>query len=251
MTHLMATSNPIYENIQVLNVDGDLIFRANSKRANWYLNKGIAKVVSEDPYTIQFLFKTKGYGKKNDPFYLQEMKNICVVCGVEKNLNKHHVVPFCYRSHFPEEFKSHSSHDVLPLCRPCHGQYEAKAYQFRRVLSKEFDVSLGGRYLADRALSRIVAFARTLRKHGNKIPEEKKNWMLETIKERFPGEIDDEKLREISKMVWSVDIVKHGKMLAEKITNIPEFIRRWREHFMEHAQPKFLPEHWSVDRVEP
>lgn len=249
---LAPKSTTIYDNIRVLNMDGELIFFANQKRAQWYLKRGAAKIVSEDPYTIQFTFRAKGHGKKGDIFYLQEMKNVCVVCGTSEQLTQHHCFPACYRTNLPEDIKSHASHDLLVVCTSCHGKYEGHAYEFRRALSKEFAIPLNGSYEVDQRLGRAVQFSKTLLKHGEKIPEDKKNVMFATVKEYLgKEELSQSDLENLSQVERSRQSVAHGKLMMEKVSDVPTFIKRWREHFIQHAQPKFLPPYWSVDRKEP
>jgi len=42
----------------------------------------------------------------------------------------------------------------------------------------------------------------------------------------------------------------HGKILIDKMGGeevIPEFIKMWREHFVDTMKPKYLPKNWSID----
>lgn len=249
---MQTKSYPIYDNIRVLNMDGEPIFFANKKRANWYLKRGAAKVVSDNPLTIQFTFRSKGHGKRSDPFYLQEMKNLCVVCGSLEQLTQHHCVPACYRTHFPQEIKSHSSHDVLVVCSNCHHKYEHHAYEFRKELSKEFGVSMGGLYDADPDLVYAIKSAKTLLKHGDNIPEDKRNVLIDRIKKHLGKEVVEQSdLKEIIRTDKGATVVAHGKLMVDKLIDIPKFIKRWRGHFVKFAKPKYLPEHWSIDREKP
>jgi hypothetical protein len=246
---LIATTRSIYHNVRFLNKNGDLIFFAQQKRARWYLDRGLAQVVSEEPYTVQLNFQTNGDGKKNDPFYLQERRNICVVCGISENLTCHHCVPYCYRIYFPEDLKSHSCHDILPLCVQHHEAYEKHADQFRRELSKEFDVPYGGICEYDRGLVEAIKAARSLHGHEAKIPKDRKDILWARIKNRFPNE--EIGLGELAKMHWQTISIPHGKLMMEKVSDVSAFMRRWREHFVQHTQPKFLPPYWSVEREKP
>ena len=41
----------------------------------------------------------------------------------------------------------------------------------------------------------------------------------------------------------------HGKVIIEKMGGeeaIPEFIKMWRQHFLDSMKPKHLPNNWSV-----
>lgn len=41
------------------------------------------------------------------------------MCGKEGDYLRHNIVPHCYRSLFPEAYKSHLSHDVVLVCQAC------------------------------------------------------------------------------------------------------------------------------------
>ncbi|KAJ2809129.1 hypothetical protein H4R20_000369 [Coemansia guatemalensis] len=132
----------IYENYRVLDINGDLLFRTGQSRVNWYLSRDLARQI--DSSTIQLTFTNKGTGRRDEPFYLQDMPNKCVVCGVAELLTLHHVVPRQYRQFMEEAVKSHSSHDLLPLCVDCHDRYERHAVQFKQHISLCFDAPLEG-----------------------------------------------------------------------------------------------------------
>ena len=56
----------------------------------------------------------------DDEFYVENRKNICVVCGSEKDYSRFFIIPTLYRPHLPEVMKSHRSHDIVLLCFGCH-----------------------------------------------------------------------------------------------------------------------------------
>ena len=79
----MQTSNLIYGNCCVLSPEGILMFRCNTKKVNWYLNRGLASIVSDDPLTIKLNFTPNGLGNHNKGYGLSKMHNKCVNCGIE------------------------------------------------------------------------------------------------------------------------------------------------------------------------
>jgi len=124
------------------------MFRCLEKRANWYLKRNLATVISNDPLSIKLTFTPKGKGESMDVLKL-ERKNKCVVCGTEDLdvLTKHHLVPFVYRQHFPEKRKAHSSLFVVPICRDCHYQYENEhADLLKKVLSEAYSAPFNGNF---------------------------------------------------------------------------------------------------------
>jgi hypothetical protein len=113
-------NNYLYSNIAVLHPSGYLMCYVSRKKATWYLERKLAEVVSENPLKLQLLFKPRGNGNVDDPYGLMVKENRCVVCGIQYNLTKHHIIPYCYRQYFPKEYKEYQSHDVVLLCTKCH-----------------------------------------------------------------------------------------------------------------------------------
>jgi len=134
-----ATKKPIYESFSMIHLDGTFMCHINGKRANWYVEKGLAEWIDEK--TFQLKFEPKGKGKKDLLFYNQKLENRCVVCGNDHQdeLNKHHVVPSVFRSRFPIQYKESNHHDVLVTCLDCHENYEHEAMLYKIELVKEND----------------------------------------------------------------------------------------------------------------
>lgn len=95
--------------------EGFLMCYIGRKRANWYLDRNLARKNSEKE--IQLLFKPNGLGHYYDKERNIPVKNHCVVCGCNdiSKLSKHHTIPECFRKHFPLRWKSYRSHEVLFL----------------------------------------------------------------------------------------------------------------------------------------
>ncbi|KAJ2077498.1 hypothetical protein H4R24_005090 [Coemansia sp. RSA 988] len=285
----------IYENCRVLDINGDLLFRTGQSRVNWYLTRDLARRI--DASTIQLNFENKGTGRRDEPFYLQDMSNKCVVCGVSELLTMHHVVPRQYRQYMEEAVKSHSSHDLLPLCIDCHDGYERYAVQFKQHISLCFDAPLEGigwiertdvgkgRRAASALLSRCV----------DKIPHERLAQLRAIVmkvacqhadlfspetREGISRYVDGESTRNSSlfpetKLLEELSVMEtrvkgpgfrcHGEIVVSAIAahtgsgalcnhclemahnGIPGLVTVWRKHFIEHALPQHLPDHWAVE----
>ncbi|KAJ1741424.1 hypothetical protein LPJ79_003481 [Coemansia sp. RSA 1821] len=139
---MLSREKAIYSNCRVLDINGDLLFRASHKRLEWYLSRNLADRI--DDTTIQLNFVNKGNGRKDEPFYLQDMQNNCSICGTAGSLTMHHVVPHQYRTFMEESIKSRSSHDLLPTCTVCHDKYERHAVRFKKHLAQCFGAPLDG-----------------------------------------------------------------------------------------------------------
>lgn len=71
----------------------------NFRKAEWYLEKGLAERMPGEPYSIKLLFEPSGRaGEKNEGRYYTQLKqNCCVVCGIDNSYLRHKVVPREYR----------------------------------------------------------------------------------------------------------------------------------------------------------
>lgn len=89
------------------------------------------------------LFEPKGRPEdEGNDFYIQSKKNICVGCGEKNHYLRYRIIPTCYRMHFPEYLKSHSSHDIVLLCVDCHEVAHSAAEKYKRKVAAEFGIPL-------------------------------------------------------------------------------------------------------------
>jgi len=214
----------------------------SKKRMVWYLKKNLAELVNQDPPRFRLLFEPGGPGASYRD--MLHRKNECVVCGKKSGLTKHHVVPICYRRNFPESMKSRNMRDVLMLCRDHHEEYEEKAEELRRLISKEFGVPLSFRLDPERTT--ILGKIYSLRQFGSTMPHKRKiilkgeidtylAWNSQTCEE-FLSSIKKEKIR-----------ISHGYKVVLKITDLEAFVERWRAHFVATMHPQYLPQDWARD----
>lgn len=233
--------------------NGKIMCRCDEKRANWYLDRNLATIVIENPLIIRLDFEPKGFGHSDDPYYLSNKENICVVCGNKDalKLTKHHCVPKQYRKNFPEELKNHNSHDIVSICYKCHENYEKKALDFKRIIAREVGIELHVPREYDYVLRDIARSAYAIVKHGHKIPQDRKSILMKKISDYFKKEIKEEELGDIAGIeIVPIDIehVDHGKFVVDQLDNfeaIEVFVQRWRKHFVDTMKPKFLPDYWD------
>jgi len=237
----------IYGNYSVYSPDNILMFRSNIKKINWYLSRNLAEKI--DDYSIRLTFNPNGLGCHGLDYGLEKMQNICVVCGTNQFLTKHHVVPRCYRIHFSEEIKSHRFHDVLTVCLDCHFTYEELAFEYKKKLSEIYNVPINGDLINNKKLQKIQGLFLCLDKE--EIPDKRKEEIRKEIKE----ELGVKRISNQLKKKWIsqntpppiICTKTHGEMVIEKINSIDQFIKNWRIHFIENTNPKFLPKSWSID----
>jgi hypothetical protein len=228
------------------------MFHGDSEKALWYLNRDLVEVVSQEPPVLRFKFAPGGRGHAGDDYYLTGKLNRCVVCGAVEGLNRHHVVPSVYRRHLPQEVKDHSHHDVLLLCLACHEKYEAEANALKADLGEEVGVPLHGlRGERDREKGKVIKLAIALVRHGKQIPAPRQEEMRRAIGAwSGKGPPSDADVAEVARLGFDEDgaAIEHGQQVVAATQDVQGFIHRWREHFLRTMQPRFLPEHWDVDR---
>lgn len=234
-----AAQSEIYESYSMYSPEGEFMCYCNKKKANWYINKNLASWLDDKKF--QLIFEPNGKGKADNPYYTQEIKNCCVVCGSEKELNKHHVVPYVFRSRLPVEYKESNHHDVLATCIDCHEYYEEKANILKKEIADELNVSMENGMSPEQIKNKKILSAQRLLERVEKgeitgVPFEK----LELLKEKAKQEL----YKDISPngAAWADEIMKI--ILSED--RLYAFVQKWRQHFVDTMNPQFLPDHWSV-----
>lgn len=252
-----SLKTPPYGNCHVQHPNGTAMFNCAYKKAKWYLDRNLAIIIQQDPLIIRLTFEPAGPGRADDAFYLQHRKNICVRCGTTESLTKHHVVPFCYRKFFSEELKNYSAYDILPLCHDCHEEYEAFANELKDEIEAELNVISSPNKLIDRKLKDVCLHASAILRHGDRIPEHRLDKLYDTLREYYSKpSIDREDLIKAASMGKALRKTGYdpngkipvGQLVVDRLDNIQCFVERWRKHFLDTMSPKFMPEHWSIER---
>lgn len=177
-----------------------------------------------------------------------------------------HNIFFCFFCpifrHFPNYLKQHSSHDILLLCIECHQCSWTYDSILREEIAEEYDAPISNVENTptkdDPVKVKVRSAARALFKHQSKnnIPENRVKELQKVIEEYFQvSVVDSEVLENALKMDTRVANEKfkmfHGvkvvKSLSLKENGYAEFEKRWRVHFLNKMQPKYLPKLWSVD----
>jgi len=249
----------IYGNCQVLNPNGDLMFRCLEKRAKWYLNRNLATILNEDPLIIKLNFQPKGDGEKTE--YLNLRENKCIVCG-ETNLElltKHHIIPYEYRKHFPYELKSRKSQYIVVLCANCHEKYEN---DYAKILKEE----LYKKYLPEKKsykhipkaknkAKKIQGYLNAILNHKNALPSERYFNLVEKVADsmsffNFTPETEVNEIVLDKYQIYLTDIEEkidliNGKLVVDKCENLNDFTTVWVNNFITTMNPKYLPEYFK------
>ncbi|XP_019618501.1 PREDICTED: exonuclease 3'-5' domain-containing protein 2-like [Branchiostoma belcheri] len=252
--------SPLYHNCQLRAPDGTLLCTIDRKKVQWYLQKDLGELVSEDPLTIQLKFEPSGRpSSQDDQYYLSVKENVCCVCGRSESYIRKNVVPHEYRRHFPRAMKDHLSHDVLLLCTVCHQQTSYHDNRLRNQIAREFNAPLGSednvKFLEDPVRRKARTAAKALLRDNNKIPAERKSELETQVKEHYnTEELTTSMLAEAASLETRIEnenFVPHAekvvRSLLERENGLVSFEKRWRRHFLDNMKPQFLPPLWSVD----
>jgi cation-transporting P-type ATPase D len=229
----------MYHNCKMVSSNGDFLAYTDLRRMEWYIERGLAERVTDREFKLTFQHKSRG----NDSYASEALprQSICVVCGTGAFLERHHVVPHCFRRYFRPEYKHHNSHDVVPLCVSCHDDYERYANKEKDALRaavtdiEEFKNTFS-----------LLKAAKGLLSHKDSLPDAVKTKLWERLPaslgrsesalQSFVVEMES-KRDQLS--AWAGRIVSRDGEDAVSIF--------WRKHFLAHAKPQYLPEFWEAD----
>lgn len=260
------------DNWKVFHPNGKHMFTTSQRKANWYLERDLVKVIGINE--VQFVIEPKGEGfADHEAFGLQPRLNRCVVCAEEEGLQRHHVVPYHYRKYMPLKYKSRNHHDVVLICRQHHEEYEIIAKSYKYDLAKKFDVEsieeMNARQINNMVTAlkdqfKFLKLLDTVVNRFNDIPMSRLLWIANELKVGFDVDILAMDLEEIDDLHTKTDKVVrakkmhlmtaenfyHGKAVIQKLhteQDYEHFIRGWRMHFLSSMEPKFMPHGWTVD----
>ena len=241
-----------YGNIVVLSPEGHTMFRCSEKQAQWYLDRNLAVlefVRNNDNFSkvVRLTFQPNGLGHYSDPDLLEEQKNICCVCGSEKDLVKNYIVPREYLHQFPIEFKSRRFENRIMLCVDCLKKRNTLVRDsLSRLLGELCKVPVDGiGATIDSKFKRIILTANALVQKKHILPERVRLEKLKIIEDHLGHFPTENEIIELSKSKWidRSNYKTHGQAVVEKITDFEMFINVWRNHFMQTMKPKFPPSH--------
>lgn len=265
--YLHARRSILYGNYQIQHPNGELMFKCSNQKALWYINRQLVDIVSQNPPVLRLRFNPAGNGHVGDQFYLGHKFNKCVVCGCEKGLNRHHVVPILYRRSFPSQIKNHNYHDIVLLCLDCHEKYEKEAEQLKHKIGEEYGFPLGAfrddqgnLFGTDPVQREAITAASALLHYSDTIPEERKNVLRDRIKSWTGEPVTEETIKKMADgALWKISLMRrrkegfhsHGEYVGKKLDTdekLRTFIVRWRNHFLQTMNPQHLPAGWDAEK---
>jgi len=265
----LARKSPMYDNVQMLSADGELLSSISTKKGRWYVKKGLAEWTNNDEETKQIRIKFEPKGRaargKSGTYIKTEKQNVCVSCGKGDHIMKHYVVPYAYRQLFPPKYKSHLSHDIVILCPTCHLHSEQQTQlrskeidEMHRSLIAEEDDNTSQKFLIDKKLSRIRSAGLTLMNWKHKVPPERiaeyESMVRSHLGLQDNADLTTEQLQtaiDVQFKKLNPNYISGAELVVRSMMSdsnkIEEFIRSWRQHFLDTLHPRFLPTGWSVD----
>lgn len=273
----LGSKNLNSENWKVFHPNGKHMFTCGEKKAFWYLERNLAVIYGDKSIKLTFIPRGNGF-EDNEEFGRNIRIVRCVVTGIEENLQRHHIVPYCYRTYFPEEYKSKNHHDVVLINHEIHSEYEREAVLYKDEIARIYDVKTIGelnieytKKLRDsgKNSSILLNTIHSIFKSYDKIPYESKLEKLYFISEETGisfdvikewnyiqlykfylllkrKQIDDiRSFKELNREQYD-----HGFHVVQKLDTeekIEDFVKLWRNHFIETMKPKYMPKGWSID----
>jgi hypothetical protein len=243
-----------YGNLRVLSPTGKLMFLAGLPKLKFYLDRGLVKQIDSDTYQLTFEPKGLGYSSETSILKLGEFSTIppsrenrCVVSGETdlNKLNKHHIVPRCFRKHFPLKEKSNFQMLVM-IDVKVHGLYTIEEQKYYDVIAKELGVNNWDSFREDLPTKKLQGYSKSLYIHGDSIPEDRRNEMelvfiQETGLQPTKYNLSQYMYTDISERKEMTVDNNFGMAIAAKIIDYREFEIKWLNHFVETMKPKFLP----------
>ncbi len=155
-----------------------------------------------------------------------------------------------FKSKLPIQYKSRSNYDILPVCSDCHETYERQADLVKRDLENDVlsKTSISCDKEEIKRIKSVMASRRFLEQY-DEYPDFYKNVPIEKVMEHEVNaaqEINENLLKNsvMNKRYW---VEKLMESIVHDEKRLFEFVKMWREHFVNTMKPSFLPDLWVVD----
>jgi len=260
----LAMKSPMYDNVKMLDPEGELLSKISKRKGEWYVRKNLAEWTDSSEKCIKILFQPKA---KSNPsvgkglFDRSDKINQCVNCGDTKYHIRHNVVPSVYRTLFPLKFKSHLSHDVVILCPKCNVHCSRQTqYRMQEIEDSHRPPGSKPQYETDHVLYHMRSCALALLRFKEQLPENKRTEYEAMVRrhlkidESSDVDLTPDQLQEAIDVEYRIenpDWVPGAVLVVEALNGdeekIERFVRDWRRHFLQTMGPRFLTKGWGVD----
>ena len=294
----LTMKKPMYDNILMQDPDGNALSTISLKKANWYVNKNLADWIEQATESQEQSNKNNSQQEQSiirlrfepnrrvvDPdqaqYHVTAKANQCVVCGAGADQDqghgiRHYVVPFCYRTLFPDEYKTHLSHDVVLMCIDCHVYAEQCSQRRRKQLEKAVqraDPTTALPHIIDRHKQTVAKQALALLRRINQMPAARIAECQASVRDFHGLSSDDDNNNNNNNAPLSTELLQTTAAMSYTRPNptyiasatlvvepllaaiyerhddgpLAAFVRDWRTYFLQTSQPRYLPKGWSVD----
>eukprot|EP01065_Artemidia_motanka_P005650 TRINITY_DN1272_c0_g1_i1.p1 TRINITY_DN1272_c0_g1~~TRINITY_DN1272_c0_g1_i1.p1 ORF type:complete len:448 (+),score=156.11 TRINITY_DN1272_c0_g1_i1:661-2004(+) len=240
---------------KIVDKDGRVMMHMRERTVQGLLRRGLA-TESEDG-TIQLKFRPTDH---YDYAGLDAAeRNACVGCG-KQGVARYYIVPRVFFALLPDTAKAYNCHDIVLLCPRC--RRTAERPQLTRVadwLRRYGAAQSGGTYANRNAVTpeevhvRRAAAAILAPPTGKKgsIPPGKTAELRAVVADFYGVDTSDVDAGLLKKAM----AIGSGPLPAERLCaevsadadGLREFLREWRQLFVDALQPQFLAEGWAVD----
>lgn len=228
----MNSKSKLYDNYKMIHPNGRLMCYCNEKRARWYVKMNLGYIKND---SLFLTFTPNGEGEPD--LLLTKKPNICVITGSTEKLSKHHIVPYCYRKHFKNEFKSRNSLDVVAINRKVHDEYEVFATELKKKLDDLLISDLDKQYY--KAFNFCKGFIKNI------IPNARYIDPYIFIKKQIKYEEYMELYKFTDDTLLSNILVDNNYKVIVDILGPEQLTILWKLHFIKYAKPNFLNSGWS------
>jgi hypothetical protein len=266
---LLALKSKLYDNITMLDPQGQILCKISRKKARWYIQKNLAEWKIDEANTIQLKFEPKARSAADHDYGKTTKKNVCVACGnAEKHQMRFYIVPHVYRNLFPKKYKTHMSHDVVLLCSDCHLICGQASNVRMNQLEEQFHPQKS--YHVDHELYKMRSSAMALLNWRQQIPPSRLAYHESNVKLYFKmkmdksgnasndepclGPITKEQLQEVIHVDYRIqnpNYIPGPELVVNSLVNnheaMADFIKGWRQFFLDTIHPRHLPKGWSVN----
>jgi hypothetical protein len=262
--YITLMSNAKYDNCTILDMRDKVIGKCPRRRLDWYLRKDIAERVDDSTIRLKFEPNYKDPDSLNfDEIVTRE--SVCVVCGESDKLNKFHIIPKCFKTLFPVKLRSRSSADVILLCDYHSNEANYYSDQYKQELYEKYEVYPSNfvdekkqdiKTIAQKIIKKQTSINKS--KHGDKTVAITKD--MEKLDELIKscGLIDNDvntvdvntvdvnTLANLNTKIMVDDIDNAYEYIVKKSlendnNKIREFIKDWKDFFVETSNPEYLP----------
>ena len=238
----------IYDNCAIYAPDGQFLARCSEDRIQWYLDRNLATVVSENPTCVRLLFEPSGRDGATEIYNVSTRKNECVVCAFVGELQRHHVIPYSFSRYLPRICVNYNSHDILAMCEPCHHKYERASDAKRLELAKRYNIDPTNLMVEQKRIHKLASLCQSF----DFVPEEHREKVFGLIQATAKSPMSLEEIRSYAslkaKNKKTLKFKVLSEVIVEQVTDLQAFFEEWRHHFVTVMNPQHLPEGWSITK---